>query len=630
MKKFALVLVVIILFLCCGCTHRYSFEYKSMPEKYDVTEKEFTVHFADISNEPCAVSPNNSYDSVNVVMHPNGFHQKNSGWFADDSEYADFHAIIKNYSLDYFNDKQVFEFLLPITTGKECYEITRITVDRRNITNIYIKLTEQETVKTDKTARVAIVEIDKYEANLVRYYIEQPAKNPTQSIRINQNGISLEMTLPEGWGYNKIENRSDRVGFDIGPQKYGSSGLWVYYNKNDINGLCGTGLKTGRMKIGKYNAYAICYDNDYPFTYVDIEVSGDYYGLSNVNASHWWAEYKDDLEMIFDSLKLGCDNPMAKDLSFKAQYVCADVGYTPELPYVRIISSKEDLAFYSKHFAVGGTVPEYTDAFFNDNQIVVCMLEDVAPKVEKVQHVNDISLEISLKSEGSDDRSMWHVFVETPKINVADDEVKILLNGKQKSTNIDAVYSKGNIGIKLSLKDGWTYDVIEQLDRCGLSFYPESDTSTGIRVVYLKEDFKEPVYDPPYLNPMVKEPVTVGVYSGKINKNKSDGAWSSINLDVLDGKIYIFNSGAIDFEKKYEKDALEIIETLEIFDDSITKEEAVKAAKDASVINFTEESANYDKESGVWVVTLKNSETTETYKVDKNGYTAVTTPSKEE
>ena len=71
MKKIILVLAIIIVLSCCGCSDGYSFEYKSMPEEYEAFEKEFTVHYTDVSNVKYTPESYEFYNDNIITLNEN-------------------------------------------------------------------------------------------------------------------------------------------------------------------------------------------------------------------------------------------------------------------------------------------------------------------------------------------------------------------------------------------------------------------------------------------------------------------------------------------------------------------------------------------------------------------------------
>lgn len=332
-----------------------------------------------------------------------------------------------------------------------------------------------------------------------------------------------------------------------------------------------------------------------------------------------------------------------KEIDFTAQYVRANVEYTPNLPYAEVISSKAELDAYVECFAVDVTsesdgsisfntaAEKYTDDYFTKNQLVLCMISEssgsIRHKAEKVQLINDIELDISIKRDipeaGTADMALWHIFVETEKLNVADESIEIIVDGKSITNPTDISYANGAIGISLTLKKGWQHKTVEQNGEYGIEISPKGQEGT-VRIIYR---------DTPLGlcgTGLTTDTVTIGQYTATTYKYDDIQNYFMANFKTASGGYYIENNGADDWWSKYEIEALEILNTLVLSDTAMTRDVALKIAKEKTTREYTAEFVNYDAINGNWVVTLKNSEWTETYKINEHGSSMTATPTKEE
>ncbi len=187
-----------------------------------------------------------------------------------------------------------------------------------------------------------------------------------------------------------------------------------------------------------------------------------------------------------------------KLIDFKAQYVRADVEYTPHLPYTEVIRSKAEFDAYIERFAVNTSVESfetvsqrYNDNFFILKQLVVCMIEETSGSIrhdiETVNLVNDKDIVISINRNipeiCTDDMALWHIFVETDTTDTID-ETEVIVDGKNLTYPTDINYTHGDIGISLTLKPNWRYATIDEEQKHGVSIWHKNKEDKKIDIYY--------------------------------------------------------------------------------------------------------------------------------------------------
>lgn len=319
-----------------------------------------------------------------------------------------------------------------------------------------------------------------------------------------------------------------------------------------------------------------------------------------------------------------------EQLDFSAQYVRTFIEYTPKLPYTEVIHSKAELDSYIERFAVNNfetSTEKYTDEFFSKKQLVLCMIEEpsgsIRHKVKKVTLDSDAYMSIHIKRDipevGTDDMALWLIIVETKKTDIKNDGIDIIVDGKSKTNPTDINYTKGAIGISLKLKKGWQHTVYEQDGEYGIEFFPKGETG-AVRIIYRETALGL------CGTGLTTDTVTIGSYTAESYQYDDMPGYFMANFKTVSGGYYLENNGAENWWTRYEKDALEILNTLKLSDITMTRDEALRIAKEQTTREYTEEYVNYDAQNGNWVVTLKNSEWTETYNISENGHSMTATP----
>ncbi len=452
MKKFSVLIIIVLILSLGSCAVKkappaidtYT---DALPEKFDATEIEFSASYVKISGSEAFADNVRWMRTIGDLPS----RTKNPDLCRADAEWSELESITKTYTSEFFKTNYVFAFTVSVTSGDDSVAVTRVTQDKNECISFYVDTLAADGGTADFATYLVFVATKQLEISNMQVFVNPTVKTPAQTIKNEIAGI--ELTLPEGWGYSEMTDDFNKIGFDIGPEKYGSRGLEIYYNENRIEALCGTGLTTGIIKLGKFDVYAYSYDGAYPFSFARVGDKG--HELSNTGAGHWWAEYESDLDDIFDSLILS-DVKDDVGLEFNAQYVRANVEYTPNLPYTEVIHSREELSDYKMRFAVDadkdnsqyadGTISfnmaaqKYTDEFFENNQLILCMIEEtsgsIRHKVERVNVTNDIDMSIIINRDipeiCTDDMATWHISVETEKTCTPNDRIEIMIDSKNK------------------------------------------------------------------------------------------------------------------------------------------------------------------------------------------------------
>ena len=176
--------------------------------------------------------------------------------------------------------------------------------------------------------------------------------------------------------------------------------------------------------------------------------------------------------------------------------------------------------------------------------------------------------------------------------------IEIFVDGKNQTHPTDVNYTKGAIGISLTLKPDWRYDTIENDDKYGISIWHKDSSDKKVNIFYRTK--------PVGLcgTGLSTETVTIGNYTATVYRYDDLPDLFMTNFDTVSGGYYIENLSL----PNTNQELAEIIDTLSLADTTITREEALKTAKSQTTREYTEEFANYDAFSGNWVVTLKNPE----------------------
>ncbi len=310
------------------------------------------------------------------------------------------------------------------------------------------------------------------------------------------------------------------------------------------------------------------------------------------------------------------------DILFEAQYIRTN-GYheDAEYPFHTVIRSASELtAYYDAYkdkYDLGRKEKVYSDttigfldacdkydeAFFSEKALVLVVIEEgsgsIRHEVTGVSEADEklhVYIESIIPEEGTDDMAEWHIIVAVDQDDLpSDDGIEIHYN-EDKPKNVS--YSKGYGSISMVLPKGWKYEIVDEDGvEFGIDIWPEGEIEGEIYVSF---------YNGFGVcgTGLAQETVTVAGHEAWQGTYDNAKWWDFIHLKDTPGDYVILNQGADAWLGEYEKELTQILDSLRIADNIITKEEALKIADLKATIKYDSTGIGFDVSKGVWCVTL--------------------------
>ncbi len=310
------------------------------------------------------------------------------------------------------------------------------------------------------------------------------------------------------------------------------------------------------------------------------------------------------------------------DIPFEAQYIRTN-GYheDAEYPFHTVIRSASELtAYYDEYkdkYDLGRKEKVYSDttigfldacdkydeAFFSEKALVLVVLEEGSGSirhdvtgVSEVYEKLHIYIESLVPEACTDDMAEWHIIVAVNKDDLpSDDGIEIHYN-EDKPKRVS--YSKGYGSISLVLQKGWKYEIVDEDGvEFGIDIWPDGEIEGEIYVSF---------YNGFGVCGTGLKEKTITVAGHEAWQGTYDNAkwWDFIHLKDTPGDYVILNQGADSWLGEYEAELMQILDSLRIADNIITKEEAIKLAVLEAEVEYDNIIARFDAVNGIWNVSL--------------------------
>ncbi len=211
------------------------------------------------------------------------------------------------YTDEYFEDRILLMILIEEGSGSIRHKVERVGTDANGIA-VEINTIVPEAGTCDMAEWHILVEIQRdadvlSEDDVTVLLDGRDATEKITEVYYEKGYANISLTLKEGWEYD-IADEPDTQEFSVNiyPQGQPKNNLRIAYFNGF--GVCGTGLKQEKIKLGRYDAWMGTYDNNKVWNFISIlDTFGDYVIL-NEGAEEWWDEYGNEAMQILATLKV--------------------------------------------------------------------------------------------------------------------------------------------------------------------------------------------------------------------------------------------------------------------------------------------------------------------------------------
>ncbi len=307
MKKiFSLILALLLLLLLCSCT-------ENMEASGDILKKEIAFSAQYVRTD--GFHEEEHYPQVQVITSKDEldryYREHKELYQLDRAEELNFRTACKRYGDHYFEKQILLMVLLEEPSGSNRHRVLEITEENNQLT-VEIQRILPESGDDDMALWHLLIEPDAgvgvMDEEAVTILLD--GKNVTEKTVLAENSsgfANMRLPIPEGWAFDLTEQEGDRIfGIRFWPAAQTEGKVSIYYY--DRFGLCGTGLESEEISLGRYTATKGTYDNNPVWSHIILNDVPGYYVIYNTGSKSWWNTYGEKAMEILDELDVaeGC------------------------------------------------------------------------------------------------------------------------------------------------------------------------------------------------------------------------------------------------------------------------------------------------------------------------------------
>ena len=257
---------------------------------------EFTANFFRVSWEDETDYPQTTFLSTRQELLQ----------FCDNCEDAD-SLPLKKYGEEFFKSQKLILVALSEGSGSTRHEVESITrFDTRY--NVNIKRIEAEVGTCDMAKWYAVIEtaapIRSAEDITVLLDGQNPKTQP-QYVSHSEFFADISLYLPYNFEIEKAGSDNESGDFSIRFRPKGEEGFVSVKYFADVFGVCGTGLESEEITLGKYKAHKGTYDGKPVWDFINLfDTAGDYV-IMNEGADGWLPRYESEVMDALSTLEVG-------------------------------------------------------------------------------------------------------------------------------------------------------------------------------------------------------------------------------------------------------------------------------------------------------------------------------------
>lgn len=213
------------------------------------------------------------------------------------------------YDGAYFEDHILIMVLLEESSGSNRHQVRSVHMSAGGQCCIYIDRIIPEAGTCDMAQWHILIEPEAgteigKESDITVFVDGVDPLTQPELVRFGRGYANISLTIPHGWEYETGDwTDSGEFGISFWPSGRSEGKIRVCYH--DFFGVCGTGLKSEKIKLGNYEAWNYTYDGHKIWSFIKLIGTPGYYVIDNEDAGQWWDEYGGEAMRILNTLVVG-------------------------------------------------------------------------------------------------------------------------------------------------------------------------------------------------------------------------------------------------------------------------------------------------------------------------------------
>ena len=299
---------------------------------------------------------------------------------------------------------------------------------------------------------------------------------------------------------------------------------------------------------------------------------------------------------------------------FDAGFVASENESLPEFPLLNVFHTPEELEFFigdSRFLSFSDEAmvnfSSYTRDFFKENYLISVLFYEgssgITHKVNKLvkSDSNELTLLIdkNIPETATCDMALRFLLIEVKISDIEERNIKLKLSDSKKTVEMQKDY----LNFSISLPEGWEYEK------------PESSDSDSLSLDIFKSDDRDNFLS---INAgsffgvcgtgLKTKEITLGSTTAEMGIYDNNPDWDFIILNETAGRYYIYNCTDNMWWKENEKEAMEILSSLEAAKGIIDEKKAIAIAE-KNTGEYSDVRTDFDTEKGIWTITFSKEDT---------------------
>ncbi|MBQ8600201.1 MAG: hypothetical protein IJ407_02320 [Clostridia bacterium] len=222
---------------------------------------------------------------------------------------------IEKYNATYFEDQVLLMVLLEEPSGSNRHKVNSLCKNSQGEIEIAIETMVPESGTDDMAEWHLMIEpeagFEFSEGSAIQVILDKEKHTLYERVEFSKGAANMALNKLEDWKYEIVDYNEapDLFGIRFHPVDETEGAIMLCYYPGGF-GVCGTGLKTEKVTVGKWEANQGTYDEKEYWDFIHLlDTPGDYVFMTEGKIT-WWEKYEEDIKTIVSTALIAqnCDS----------------------------------------------------------------------------------------------------------------------------------------------------------------------------------------------------------------------------------------------------------------------------------------------------------------------------------